>query len=412
MILYGFLIRIYWLAVRFAAIRNGKAKKFVAGRRNWRSVLKKQDLSGQVVWFHCASLGEFEQGRPLMEEMRARAPQVKILLTFFSPSGYEVRKDYSGADFICYLPIDTRRNAEDFVKLTNPALAVFVKYEVWPNYFASCKRNEVPLYMVSAIFRQDHRYFKPYGSLFRRHLQMASKFYVQNDESKELLSTIGITNVKVTGDTRFDRVKAIADQARHVESIVSFKGQQLLVVAGSTWLSEERLISQFLSTNEQPFKLIIAPHDVNAERLKAVSDRFPEALKFSEARIGEIEKAQILIIDNVGMLNRIYAQGDLAIIGGGFDKGLHNTLEAAVFGLPVIIGPNHQQFAEALALRERGAAFAIQDQDEFDMILSSLILNESMRFEASEAAKNFVEENLGSTAEIMEDVCSFLKGAD
>jgi 3-deoxy-D-manno-octulosonic-acid transferase len=412
LILYGFLIRLYWFAARIAAIRSKKARRFVSGRKNWQAQLRSNDWSGKVVWFHCASLGEFEQGRPLMEDLKKRSPQTKIILTFFSPSGYEVRKDYSGADVVCYLPMDTKGNATEFLQIVEPSLAIFVKYEVWANYFAACNRAEIPVYMVSAIFRPGHRYFKSLGGFFRRQLRRVSQFYVQNKESKELLATIGLTNVVLAGDTRFDRVKAVADQAKHIESVVKFKGNSLLVIAGSSWPSEERLISQFMIHADLDFKWIIAPHDVNKGRLESVKSRFPDAISFSEARLGDLEKAKILIIDNVGMLNRIYAQGDIAIIGGGFDKGLHNTLEAAVFGMPSIIGPNHLYFSEALDLRRVGGAFAIQDQDEFDVILSSLIQNEMMRTEASDSARKYVSENVGATQIIMRDVCSFLERVD
>lgn len=412
MILYGFLIRLYWLAAQVAAIRSDKAKRFVSGRKNWEAQLRANDWNGKVVWFHCASLGEFEQGRPLMEALKQSSPETKIVLTFFSPSGYEVRKDYSGADVVCYLPMDTRSNATKFLQIIKPSLAIFVKYEVWANYFSACNRAEISLYMVSAIFRPGHRYFKSYGGFFRKQLRRVSQFYVQNEESKELLATIGLTDVVLAGDTRFDRVKSVADQVKHIESIVAFKGNSLLVIAGSSWLSEERLISQFMIHSDLDFKWIIAPHDVNKERLESIKTRFPDAISFSEARLGDLEKAKILIIDNVGMLNRIYAQGDIAVIGGGFDKGLHNTLEAAVFGIPTIIGPDHLQFTEALDLRGIGGAFAIQDQDEFDVILSSLIQNEMMRTEASESARKYVSENIGATEIIMLDVCSFLERVD
>ena len=409
MILYRFFIRLYWFAARLAAIRSDKARKFVSGRRGWAAQLRECKPEGKVVWFHCASLGEFEQGRPLMEALRARQPEVKIALTFFSPSGFEVRKGYDVADIVMYLPIDTRSNAKEFLEILRPSLAIFVKYEVWPNYFAECNRAGVPLYMASAIFRPDHIYFKAFGAFFRRQLRLVTKFFVQNKESKELLASIDLENAEITGDTRFDRVKDIADQAKHVESVLQFKGDSLLVIAGSSWLAEERLISVFIENSDLDFKWVIAPHDVNAERLKSVCDRFPEAVCFSNARLGELREAKILIIDNVGMLNRIYAEGDIAVIGGGFDKGLHNTLEAAVFGLPMIIGPNHDQFAEALDLRELGGAFSISDQDEFDVILSSLVQNEILRQEASEIASAYVSDNVGATEVIMRDICSFLE---
>jgi 3-deoxy-D-manno-octulosonic-acid transferase len=411
-IIYTAFIYLYEFAIDIAATFNIKAKIWIDGRKNIFHIIKsdvKTITDKKVIWVHCASLGEFEQGRPLIEKIKENYPATKIVLTFFSPSGYEVRKNYAGADFIYYLPIDTFSNAEKFIALINPTAAFFVKYEFWYNYLNELKKNNIPTYLISGIFRENHYFFKWYGKWFRKQLNCFTHFYLQNSLSEKLLNNIGYTNTTVAGDTRFDRVFEISKNVKVIPLIEKFKEGKNILIAGSTWLEDEQVVSttDFANFN---FGLIIAPHEINEEHLKAIEKLFSKGtnsicLRYSQANEQNVIKAGILIIDNMGMLSSIYQYGTIAYIGGGFGKGIHNILEAATFGLPIIFGPNFQKFSEAVELIKLGGAFTIATSQEFKDCFSSLISAEKLS-NASAVSKNYISSNIGATDKILNSTAS------
>lgn len=358
------------------------------------------------VWFHCASLGEFEQGRTLMEKLKLKRKEIKIVLTFFSPSGYEVRKNYTGADYVFYLPLDTKANAEKFISMIAPEKVFFVKYEFWFHYLHTLHKKNIPVYLVSTIFRPGQKFFNWYGGFFRSMLKTITHFFLQDEESAALLHAIGITNYTVTGDTRFDRVVESADGLKPIPMIEKFKDGKKILVAGSTWKEDEQLIKSsftYLTFHPSPLKLIIAPHEVNENRIREVQNFFSgyNITLFSEAKEETISSSEILIIDNIGMLSSIYQYGSYAYIGGGFGKGIHNILEAAVVGLPVFFGPNYQKFREANELIERGGAFPVRSSDELTSTLNNLITHENKCAAASKVARDYVYERKGATEKIL-----------
>jgi len=357
-----------------------------------------------VVWVHCASLGEFEQGRPLMELLKKKYPANKILLTFFSPSGYELRKNYQGADFIYYLPWDTPSNARRFIEIAKPVLAIFIKYEFWYNYSAELKKRNIPLLSVSSIFRNEQLYFKDYGFFFRKILENFSWFFVQNQESIKLLKSIGIENASVTGDTRFDRVYEITQQGQEIPAASQFKDSQKVFVIGSCWPEDMELLVPFINEN-QFLKFIIAPHEISEEFLSEIENNLQvKTVRFSDAGAG-VEEARVLLIDNIGMLSRLYRYGEFAYVGGAFGKGLHNILEAACYGVPVFFGnKNYEKFQEAKELIMRGGAFEVGSYPELKAKYE-LLNNRSENFLlACEVTRQYVQENLGATKKIM-DYC-------
>ena len=405
MIIYRLGIRLYGAVIRLVKGFNSKAKAFSDGRKGWRENLSSRNWEGKVIWMHCASLGEFEQGRPVLERCRDEFPNAKILLTFFSPSGYEVRKDYKGADFVTYLPLDLSRNVKDFLDIVSPELALFVKYEVWPGYFMELSKREIPLILFSAIFRDNHRYFKPFGGVFRAALRSASHILVQNQSSKELLGSIGLNQVEVTGDTRFDRVSQIAQKSPSLEMIRAFKNDEMLLVVGSSWPAEEAMVLSYLNSTQIPFKTIFAPHEIGESRISSLhSQAGVGALRYSKMQKSELAEARILIIDNLGLLSKVYREADVAFIGGGFGKGLHNTLEAAVFGVPILAGPNHEKFKEVVDLKTEGGLYAVSDQQEFEAKLGELLKNDVLRLEAGKRCEDYVERSLGATGIIFSKV--------
>lgn len=408
---YHLGIFLYAFFIRIAAIFNNKAKQFVRGRKNWENKLRERiDKNAEYLWFHCASLGEFEQGRPLIEAIKKQFPDYKILLTFFSPSGYEIRKNYSGADVICYLPIDSAKNARKFIDIIQPKKVFFVKYEYWYHYFTEIKKQQIPLFMVSAIFRENQQFFKSnsWGKWYRKLLLNVDFFFVQNETSAKLLKNIGIQNYVIAGDTRFDRVAEIANGAKQIQIVEKFKANQPLIVAGSTWKPDEDLLAEFINKHEQ-VKFIIAPHEVSTNNINRIQQLLKnKAVLFSKVGENTISNFQVLIIDSIGILSSLYQYGTLAYIGGGFGVGIHNILEAATFGLPVVFGPNHQKFQEAVDLIQHGGAFPISNRNELNSSFSAL-LNDKNRLEnARSICKNYIEKNTGSTPIIIKKVFNIL----
>ena len=403
--IYNIGIRIYGFLLHIAAIFNPKAKLFINGRKNiWQQIANKVNPNDNPIWFHFASLGEFEQGRPVLEALKDKNPQQKIIVTFFSPSGYEVRKNYALAD-VFYLPLDTHKNAERFIKLVNPQQAIFTKYEFWFHYFNELHKKQIPLYLISGIFRPNQIFFKWYGSFYREILTYVSHFFVQNKESVDLLKSIGISQVSLSGDTRFDRVYENAQHPKKLELIEQFCGDAKVFIAGSTWLPDEKLLVA-LTVKNPDWKFIIAPHEIGEAHVKEIENLFPEAIKFSvfSSQLTQISnlKSQVLIIDNIGMLSSLYQYGRLAYIGGGFGAGIHNTLEAAAFGLPVIFGPKYDKFQEAKDLIAIDAAKSISSEDELILAFENFKANEK----SSAAAKKYVEQKKGATAMIMGKIAS------
>lgn len=396
----------YSLLIHIYSIFNEKARFFVRGRKNWEEILaQKIDTKAKYIWFHCASLGEFEQGRPVIEELKLRFPEYKIVLTFFSPSGYEIRKNYPLADVVAYLPMDTKRNANNFLNIVKPEKAFFVKYEFWYFYISELKKRNIPLYIISAIFRENQQFFKntPWGKWYRKLLNQVDHLFVQNEKSGELLKTIGITNFTVSGDTRFDRVAAIAKSSKEIPIVDKFKGDSLLVIAGSTWKPDEELLAEFI--NQSSIKFIIVPHEVSANNINRIHQLLKKpAISFSKVSETEIDKFQVLIIDSVGLLSSIYRHGNIAYIGGGFGVGIHNILEAATFGLPLIFGPNYKKFKEAVDLTSEGGAISISNSNELLNTLNNLIREKNELEKASVICRKYVAKNVGSTKHIIKKV--------
>ncbi|TNF40953.1 MAG: 3-deoxy-D-manno-octulosonic acid transferase [Bacteroidetes bacterium] len=404
--LYQLGMFFYSVFIHFGSFFNEKARLFAHGRKNWKAnIAAKIDSGAKYVWFHCASLGEFEQGRPVIEELKLKYPEYKIVLTFFSPSGYEIRKNYQLADIVSYLPLDTKRNATEFLNILKPEKVFFIKYEFWYFYISELKRRKIPLYIISAIFRENQQFFKdtPVGKWYRKMLFNVEHFFIQNEKSGELLKTIGISNFTVSGDTRFDRVAAIAGSAKEIPLVEKFKGDRLLIIAGSTWKPDEELLAEFI--NQSGLKFIIAPHEVSEGNINRIHQLLKKpAISFSKVTESEIDRFQVLIIDSVGLLSSLYRYGNIAYIGGGFGVGIHNILEAATFGLPVIFGPNYKKFKEAVDLINEGGAFTISNYNELGQALINLIDQEYEREKATEICRNYVAKNVGSTQIIIKKV--------
>ena len=406
--IYQLGIRFYLLAMRAASIFNDKARLLVKGQKATFSYLEKNMEHGHpLVWVHCASLGEFEQGRPLIEQIKKKHPQYQVLLTFFSPSGYEIRKNYELADYICYLPADTAANARKFIELVKPEKVFFIKYEYWHNYISQLAKRNIPLYLVSAIFREEQLFFQPgiRGKWYRKILKKASHFFIQNEESGRLLSKIGVTNYTITGDTRFDRVAEIAANSKDLPLIDRFKNGQKLIVAGSSWASDENLLIEFLKTDKQT-KLIFAPHVVKENNILRLMEQLPsDTIRYTRmTKETRIRDARVLVIDTIGLLSSVYRHADIAYIGGGFGVGIHNTLEAAIYNIPVLFGPNYLKFGEAVNLVKAGAAFPVKNSGELNATLNKLLADARLRLEIAKECRTFMSKNVGATQTIMEKV--------
>ncbi|MGN1229570.1 MAG: 3-deoxy-D-manno-octulosonic acid transferase [Prevotella sp.] len=396
--LYNIAIYFYLLGVAIASLFNEKVRKMWRGERAAFDVLKqKVDPEAKYVWFHAASLGEFEQGRPIMERLRKEHPEYKILLTFFSPSGYEVRKNYEGADIICYLPLDTPINAIRFLRLVRPVMAYFIKYEFWYNYLHILKHRHVPTYSVSSIFRPDQVFFKWYAKKYAGVLRCITHFFVQNEQSRELLATIGITDVTISGDTRFDRVLQIMEQSKHLPIVEAFKQDHQVFVAGSSWPPDEDIFIRFF--NEHPeWKIIIAPHVIGNDHLQQILSKLNrKTVRYTEATPETAAEAQCLIIDCFGLLSSIYHYGEVAYVGGGFGVGIHNVLEAAVWNVPVFFGPNNKRFQEAQQLLASGGGFEITDYDSFATAMQRFMSDAKWLKQCGDKAGEYVKSKAGAT---------------
>jgi 3-deoxy-D-manno-octulosonic-acid transferase len=407
-LIYSLVILLYTWIIHFTSLFNHKARLWVKGRKGWKKALEGRFSPGEkTIWIHCASLGEFEQGRPVIEMIRERAPGYKILLTFFSPSGYEVRKDWPFADHICYLPADTPANARAFTRIVNPEMVLFVKYEFWNNYITEIHRKNKPVYLISAIFREDQYFFKWYGGFFRAILRRYRHIFVQDKASGQLLSGIGISNFSVAGDTRFDRVLQIAGSAREIPVIEAFLNGEKVFMAGSSWRQDEEIMATYINSFPGRMKWIFAPHEIdnsNIERLEKLLR--VKCARYSEEK-SDLRDARVLIIDNIGLLSSAYRYAHISAVGGGFGKGIHNVLEPACWGLPVLFGPNHEKFREAKELLNEGGAFTYNDYDGFREILDRLLSDEDFYKRASAICSKFIDDNKGATGKIGAEV---LKG--
>ncbi len=389
---------------------NEKSKKWVEGRKNIFKRLK-SEISGKDkwVWFHASSVGEFEQGRPVIEAFKNEHPNYRIILTFFSPSGYEAKKGYRGADYICYLPIDTPTNAHRFISILKPELAFFIKYDFWYNYLHELSKRKIPTFFVSSIFRENQYFFKSYGKWFQKHFRNVDWFFVQNEQSASILNKFGISQNSVSGDTRFDRVREIPGKPDRYPLIEKFKGKSHLLVAGSTWETDERYLQRVLQLPDT--KLLIVPHELNKKHISSLFKRYEQegVLLYSalrpEVSLGE---AKVLILDTMGMLSKVYRYADICYVGGGFGAGIHNILEAAVYGKPVLFGPKHGKFREAGELLERGAGFEVRHGDDIKAIAGTLLKDDVLYQNASRQAAQYIRENLGATRHIMDKVKEFL----
>jgi 3-deoxy-D-manno-octulosonic-acid transferase len=402
LLLYNAGVRVYFVIVWLASFFNKKAKQWINGRKKPAFI-----RCTESIWFHFASLGEFEQGRPVLEKLREQNPGSKMVITFFSPSGYEVRKSTPLADAVYYLPLDTAKNARDFIDAIQPKLVVFTKYEYWYHFFNEADKRNIPLYIISGIFRPKQIFFKWYGGLNRKMLRLVTWFFVQDGSSKELLQGIGINNVTVSGDTRFDRVWANAQHPKSVPAITEFKNGKRIFIAGSSWSEDEKLLAA-LVTEYPEWKFIFAPHEIENEKIDKLLYILPSdsVVKFSQLNHhhAQIASFQVMIIDNIGMLSSLYQYADIAYIGGGFGGGIHNTLEAAAFGLPVIFGPNFERFKEARDLIDLRAGFSISDEDDLKNISGVLIADESQRKSAGKLAQEYVKNHVGATKIIVDSI--------
>lgn len=404
---YSTFIFGYGLFLRVAAMFNTKARQWVEGRRrlfvDLEKALKQIDRNKTpLIWFHVSSLGEFEQGRPVIEAFRKRWPEKKILLTFFSPSGFEVRKNYEQADFVFYLPLDTIGNSRKFMKIVQPEMVFFVKYDFWFNFLKTIHDNQLPLYFISALFRKSQHFFSWYGAWFLRHLRYVNHFFVQTRESEDLLRSAGIFTVTVTGDTRFDRVFAIAAQSKPIPLIEKFCAGKPVFIAGSSWEPDETIFFPIISHKELNLKYIIAPHDTSRERIRDICERLPHPVVcYSELNDDNAILADYLIIDSVGILSQLYRYATIAFIGGGFGGGLHNIQEPVTFGVPVFFGPNYHKFREARELVSIGGAFSIDSSGDLIRKVRDIIANPKEHNRVSVICRNYVEENRGATEKII-----------
>lgn len=401
--MYSLLIYLYIAGVKLAALfGHRKARLLVEGHKNIFPLLKERLRPGEkYLWFHVSSLGEFEQGRPVMERLRESHPEYRIVLTFFSPSGYESAKKYQSADIICYLPFDTRRNVGRFLDMLKPEKAFFIKYEFWPNFLAGLKKRGVPTYSVSSIFRKEQMFFKTIDFGYRKTLKCFTHLFVQDNASKELLSSIGLDNVTVIGDTRFDRVMKIAADAKQLALVETFAEGKRVFVAGSSWTPDEDIFIKYFNAHKG-WKLIIASHEVTEARLTEIQSKFSgKCVRYTQANMDEAREADCLLIDCFGLLSSIYRYGKVAYVGGGFGAGVHNLLEAAVYGMPVFFGPNNRKFREAQKLKECGGGLEISSYEDFEAKMDLFDVDENLLAQAGAAAGEYVGGNSGATQKLL-----------
>lgn len=398
-LLYDLLVKTYALAIRLSALWNPKAKRWIDGRKNLVEQIESLlDPKEKKIWMHCPSLGEFEQGRTLLEALRTQFPETKILITFFSPSGYEVQKNYPMADHIFYLPIDSRSNARRMVQAINPALAIFIKYDFWLHYLEELKKKESTTILISGIFRPNQHFFGSFPAIGRKMLNSFSHFFVQNEQSLQLLKNAGYNNVTKSGDTRIDRVMSLVRRAEPLEKVEEFTAGQFSVVAGSTWPADEKILFPLVNDTTFPVKWIIAPHEISETHLQQIEAQIQKPiLRYSRVNEEHPSDFDVLIIDNIGMLSRLYFYADLAYIGGGFGRSIHNILEPAAWGTPILFGPKHHKFAEAQAMISTGAAVSIQNEERLREAFENWYSNKKALGNASEEALKYISENSGAT---------------
>jgi 3-deoxy-D-manno-octulosonic-acid transferase len=404
LIIYNLGIRLYYLFVFIFSFFHSKAKKWFNGRKNiFQHIQQKlSDNRTPIIWFHVASLGEFEQGKPVFERIK-QLGNYKILITFFSPSGYEVRKNDQNIDYVFYLPLDTRQNACKFLDLVKPAAVFFVKYEFWYHFLHETQKRNIPLILFSGAFRPQQIFFKGYGGLFREILKKFTHIFVQNALSKTLLEQIGVSQVSMAGDTRFDRVRATVSNVIPIPKAEKFKGDEKLLIVGSCWGGDLDILVPFLNAFEQPLKTMIAPHEIKEKTLERLENQLQKkVVRFSKATLEQIGQAEVLLIDNVGMLANLYQYADFAYIGGAFGEGLHNILEPATFGIPVLFGKDYRHFPEAYHLIDRGGAFSVKDEKILMDIFTKLYQNEEQRLKAGKASENYILENIGGTDKVID----------
>jgi len=405
--LYNLLLLFASQVVKVLAHFNPKIKLFVDGRvtvfQTLESKIKRAD---KTIWFHAASLGEFEQGLPVIEKIKVQYPSHKIIVTFFSPSGFEVRKNNTIADATVYLPLDTKSNAQKFLKLVHPDLVFFIKYEYWPNYLNELKKSNIKTYLISGIFREDQAFFKWYGKFYRKALTTFDYFFVQNESSKKLLNGLGFNNVKISGDTRFDRVVSILERDNSLDFIEQFINNSQTIVIGSSWPKDESLLVHYINQTSEKVKFIIAPHNIKAEQIWELKNSiFKKTILFSEKEKTDLSNYDVLLVDTIGILTKIYSYAEIAYVGGGFgNPGVHNILEPATFGIPIIVGPNFSHFAEAVALVHQEGCISISNQNELNDAFSNLIRNKDVRHEKGHICSTFVQMNKGATAVILNHI--------
>ena len=410
--IYNLLVYISWFHLRIVALFHKKINLFVKGRKNTFSILNQKLQEGdKVIWMHVASLGEFEQGFPIIEKLKTEYPSYKILVTFFSPSGYEIKKNSKSADVVCYLPIDTLKNARRFMKKVNPELAIFVKYEIWPNFLKELKQRNIPTILISAIFKKKQIYFKSFGGFMRKALRTFEHIFVQDEKSKKLLESIQINNCTVSGDTRFDRVAQILERDNGNGIIQYFKQDKICLVAGSTWPEDEKIIVTSINSSNRQLKWIIAPHNIKRDHIEKLKKSISKKVAlYSELADGQQDSCDVIVVDNIGLLTQIYSYANLAYVGGGFATGLHNTLEPAVFGIPVIIGPNYDGFKEAEDLVTKKGIRVINGYDDFEKLLSAFLEQKPYNLlqETGRINANYVLENKGASIQIVEHIRTLL----
>jgi len=404
-VLYNIGIFIFTVLAHLISPFNSKASLWVKGRKKWaEKIADKIKPEDRTVWIHCASLGEFEQGRPVIEVIKKKKPELKIVLTFFSPSGYEIRKNYPNADCISYLPADSPGNAARFIRLVNPEFVIFVKYEFWNNYISVLYKNNIPLYLISAIFRPEQHFFKWYGSFFRAMLNKFKKIFVQDQRSLDLLSGIGMENISLAGDTRFDRVVQITGTARDIPQLEQFRGEEKLFLAGSSWKQDEEIIAQYINKFPGRMKWVFAPHEIDKSNIERLEKLFNvRHVRFSEFNEASAD-ARVLIIDNIGMLSSAYKYAYIAAIGGGFGKGIHNILEPACWGIPVMFGPKHKKFREAVDLINENGAMTFDSFGNFSDILDKWLTDELFYLKSAKAAVDYINKNTGATGKILQEI--------
>ena len=408
--LYNLLVISASAIINVLAIVNSKLSLFVKGRKETISLLN-QSISKEdkVIWIHAASLGEYEQGLPVIEQLKIHHPKHKIILTFFSPSGYEVKKNSKIADVICYLPMDTKRKVKSFLTDAHPDIAVFIKYEIWPNYLNALKKADTPTYLISALFKDNQIYFKWYGGFMRNALNNFTHFFVQNKKSKSLLNSVGFTNVTIAGDTRFDRVSEIVKRDNELDFMNRFKKDQFCFVTGSTWAEDEKNIINYINNNTHPIKFVIAPHTIKDNHIQEIIQSInKKVVRYTNLEHGDLENCEVLIIDTIGLLTKIYSYADIAYVGGGFVTGLHNTLEPAVFGIPVVIGPQFEGFAEAEELVQLGGVISIKSNSQFQEVVDKCFNSNDYRSKIGRINTDYIEVKAGATKRIVAELNSVL----